>query len=354
MVRAMSNVPMSFPQLTLKNNCMWLRRFSLISSFVFCLLSPTVHAQNTEERDILKLLQMTQAAAKKSSYAGTFVYQQGNQIRTSKITHGFDGDTEVEKLEILDAKPREYIRRNGEVACYLPDSKVIQIEKNLSQEEFPALLSENVSLLPESYSIKKAQMSRVAGLECQVLNLQPKDALRYGFRLCVEKNAGLLLGVQTLNPRNEVIEQIAFTQISLGEVDKHRLKPSFTNVAQWKTENMTVQANVNSGWTVKNLPSGFKKTLETKRLIPISANVASTDPAQTKSHQVVQMMFSDGLSTISVFVEPNTGNRTEGSLQQGAMTIMGKRSGDNWLTVVGEVPNAAIKQVMNSIQFNKR
>lgn len=332
---------------------MQFRHISLIVVQALFFLSCTASAQSSEERDLLKLLQTTQAAAKKTSYSGTFVYQQGNQIRTSRITHGFDGDIEVEKLEILDAKPREYIRRNGEVSCYLPDSKLIQVEKNLSQEEFPALLSENVNLLPESYYIKKAQMSRVAGVECQVLNLQPKDALRYGFRLCVEKNAGLLLGVQTVNPRNEVIEQIAFTQISLGDVDKNRLKPSFANVAQWKTENMTVQANVNSGWIVKNLPSGFKKTLETKRLIPISANVAGADQGQPKSHQVVQMMFSDGLSTISVFVEPNTGNRTEGSLQQGAMTIMGKRSGDNWLTVVGEVPNAAIKQVMNSVQFKR-
>lgn len=347
------NVLMLCLHLNLKNNRMRFRHISLIVAQALLFLSSIASAQSGEERDLLKLLQTTQAAAKKSSYSGTFVYQQGNQIRTSRITHGFDGDAEVEKLEILDAKPREYIRRNGEVSCYLPDSKVIQIEKNLSQEEFPALLSENVNLLPESYYIKKAQMSRVAGVECQVLNFQPKDALRYGFRLCVEKNAGLLLGVQTLNPRNEVIEQIAFTQISLGDVDKNRLKPSYTNVAQWKTENMTVQANVNSGWTVKNLPSGFKKTLETKRLIPISANVANAEQGQAKSHQVVQMMFSDGLSTISVFVEPNTGNRTEGSLQQGAMTIMGKRSGDNWVTVVGEVPNAAIKQVMNSVQFKR-
>lgn len=333
---------------------MWFKHvFLVLASLTLASTSNGVDAQTSEDRDLLKMLHSVQSAAKKTSYSGTFVYQQGNQTKTSKITHGFDGDTEVEKLEILDAKPREYIRRNGEVSCYLPESKVIQVEQNLSQEEFPALLNQNAHSLPESYLIKKAQMSRVAGTECQVINFQPKDALRYGFRLCVEKNSGLLLGIQTLNPRSEVIEQIAFTQISLGEVDKAKLKPSFANVAQWKIENMTVQANVHSGWVVKNLPNGFKKTLETKRFIPISGNALGTDANQTKSHQVVQMMFSDGLSTISVFVEPNSGNRTEGSLQQGAMTIMGKRLGDNWLTVVGEVPNAAIKQVINSIQFKK-
>lgn len=333
---------------------MWCRNIILsIASFILVLTSFDISAKTNDERDLLKMLQQVQSAAKKTSYSGTFVYQQGNQIRTSRITHGFDADVEIEKLEILDGKPREYIRRNGEVSCYLPESKLIQVEKNLSQEEFPALLNQNVHLLPESYIVKKAQMSRVAGLECQVLSLQPKDNMRYGFRLCVEKNSGLLLGIQTLNPQNDVIEQIAFTQVSLGDVDKSKLKPSFPNVSQWKTENMTLQANVNSGWVVKNLPAGFKKTLETRRFIPISANASGTDANQMKPHQVVQLMFSDGLSTISVFVEPNTGGRTEGSLQQGAMTIMGKRHGDSWLTVVGEVPNAAIKQVINSIQFKK-
>ena len=324
---------------------------SFVSIFL-CQTPPTL-AQATEDHDVVKLLQATQLAAKKLSYSGTFVYQQGNQIRTSRITHGFDADIEVEKLEILDGKPREYIRRNGEVSCYLPDSKTIQVEKNLSQEEFPALLGDQARFLPLAYSIKKAQMSRVAGAECQVLNLQPKDEFRYGFRLCLEKNSGLLLGVQTLNARNEVIEQIAFTQISIGELDKSRFKPTYTNLSQWKTENLTVLANVSSGWFVKSLPSGFKKTLETKRIIPISANAAGSESPQAKVHQAIQMMFSDGLSTISVFIEPDSGDRTEGSLQQGAMTIMGRRQGDYWLTVVGEVPQAAIKQVINSIHFKK-
>ncbi len=333
---------------------MMLRQIFLLGFVsIFLCQSPSSLAHGAEDQDVLKLLQATQLAAKKLSYSGTFVYQQGNQIRTSRITHGFDADVEVEKLEILDGKPREYIRRNGEVSCYLPDSKTIQVEKNLSQEAFPALLGEQARHLPLSYVIKKAQMSRVAGTECQVLSLQPKDEFRFGFRVCLEKNSGLLLGVQTMNARNEVIEQIAFTQIAIGELDKSRFKPTYTNLSQWKTENLTVLANVNSGWYVKALPSGFKKTLETKRIIPISGNAASNEATQTKAHQAIQMMFSDGLSTISVFIEPDSGDRTEGSLQQGAMTIMGRRQGEYWLTVVGEVPQAAIKQVINSIQFKR-
>jgi sigma-E factor negative regulatory protein RseB len=66
------------------------------------------------------------------------------------------------------------------------------------------------------------------------------------------------------------------------------------------------------------------------------------------------MVFSDGLAAISVFIEPGLQSRTEGYMQQGAMNIAGKRQGDFWLTIVGEVPVAAIRQVANSIEFKPK
>ncbi|MFZ6774760.1 MucB/RseB C-terminal domain-containing protein [Undibacterium sp. SXout7W] len=308
---------------------------------------------NDHTHDIPSLLQKIQSSAQKMEYAGTFVYQQANQIRTSRITHVIHSGTEIEKLEILDGIPREYIRKNADVTCYLPESKTIQIEKNVTQEVFPAFLTSNVTNLPEYYSIKKADLNRVAGIECQTYLFDPKDTYRYGYRLCVEKNSGLLLRAQTVNTKNEVIEQIAFTQLSIADIDRHKVKPSFQQTGHWRIENLTVQTNINSGWIVKSIPKGFKKTREMKRLIPIVATSGSEHtPEQT--HQVIQMIFSDGLAAISVFIEPYGNHRSEGVLQQGAMTIMGKRYGDYWLTVLGEVPVAAIQQVMSSIEFKPK
>ena len=306
-----------------------------------------------EKKDVQNILQKIRSSAQKLNYSGTFVYQQASQIRTSRITHLVDASGEVEKLEILDGKPREYIRHNDEVACYLPDTKTVQIEKNVTQEVFPAMLANNALSLPDTYAIQRQDMGRVAGMPCQIVNFEPRDAFRYGYRLCMDNASGLLLRAQTINNKNEIIEQIAFTQIAIGDIDKSRVKSSFPNAGQWQTENLTVQSNVNSGWIVKSLPAGFKKTREMKRLIPISPATAANS-AETKAHQVVQMIFSDGLAAISVFIEPDSQSRTEGSLQQGAMTIMVKRHGDYWLTVVGEVPFTAIKQVMNSIEYKPK
>lgn len=334
---------------------MWMRFCKIFAGVALsaCCVS-LCFAQSNVASDVVSILRKAQSAPQKLNFSGTFVYQQGNQIRTSRVTHILDASGELEKLEILDGRPREYIRHNDVVSCYLPDSKTIQIEKQVSQEVFPSLFTGNPGALLEGYSINRVELNRVAGVDCEVFGFVPKDHFRYGYRLCIDKSTGLLLRAQTINEKNEVIEQIAFTQLQLGDIDRNRLKPTFGDVSQWHVENVTSPNTDQSGWQVKALPPGFKKTQELKRLIAAPNSGKDAKTKQEKANQAVQLMFSDGLATISVFIEPDSGSRTEGSLQQGAMTIMGKRQGDYWLTVVGEVPFAAIKQVINSIEFKPK
>ena len=304
------------------------------------------------------------SAAQKLNYSGTFVYQQADQIRTSRIAHLLEGKNEREKLEILDGKPREYIRNNEEIICYVPESRTLLVEKRVTHDVFPAILAANPAALAEHYEIRKGETGRVAGFDCQALLLEPKDNLRYGYRLWAEKSTGLLLRAQTLNERNEVVEQIAFTQVTIGNVDRAKVQPSFSNTKGWRVENAVMSQATLTGWSVKAMPAGFKKIREMKRQIsdtPALATVGSTaagtagNPAiRPAQREVAQIVYSDGLAAISVFIEPVALSRTEGSMQQGAMNITGKREGDFWLTIVGEVPAAAIKQVANSIEFKPR
>ncbi len=307
-----------------------------------------------EKQEAQSWLKKIQSAAQKLNYSGTFVYQQANQMRTSRITHVADGKNEIEKLEVLDGKPREYIRNNEEIICYVPESKTILVEKRVMQDVFPAILASNPSDLEEHYNLKKGEVGRVAGFDCQAVVLEPKDKLRYGYKLWAEKSTGLLLHAQTLNEKSEVVEQIAFTQIAIGNIDRNRVKPSFNNTSGWRVEN-AVMSQVNlSNWAVKSIPSGFKKIREMKRLVSDAPSPGTHSNTQPSQREVSQIVFSDGLAAISVFIEPGTLSRTEGSLQQGAMNIIGKRHGDFWLTIVGEVPSAALKQVANSIEFKTK
>jgi sigma-E factor negative regulatory protein RseB len=311
-------------------------------------------------REAQSWLRKIHSSAQKLNYSGTFVYQQANQMRTSRITHVLDGKNEVEKLEILDGKPREYIRNNEEVICYVPELKTLLVEKRITHDVFPAILAANPVDLTEFYSVKMAEAGRVAGHDCQSIVLEPKDNLRYGYKLWAEKSSGLLLRAQTLNEKREVVEQIAFTQILIGNVDRSRAKPSITNTNGWHVENAVMSQISLSGWVVKALPPGFKKIREVKRMVtdasaPNSASSVNVQGnVQPNQREVAQMVFSDGLAAISVFIEPGSQSRTEGSIHQGALNIVGKRQGDFWLTIVGEVPSAAIKQVANSIEFKSK
>lgn len=327
--------------------------FFRLALVFFSFIAFSAYAESVEpardQLDAPAWLKKIQSSAQKLNYSGTFVYQQGNQVRTSRITHVHNGKSEQEKLEILDGKPREYIRNNEEIVCYAPDSKSIRIEKRVTQDVFPAILGANPTELAEHYNLVKGETGRVAGHDCQAIVLKPKDKLRYGYKLWAEKSTGLLLRAQTLNEKNEVVEQIAFTQIGIGHIDPNLVKSSFTNTNGWRVENAVMSEADLSAWSVTAMPPGFKRIREMKRVI---ADHGSTGAATQR--EVSQIVYSDGLAAISVFIEPGSQSRTEGSMQQGAMNIVGKRQGDYWLTIVGEVPSVAIKQVSNSIEFKPK
>ena len=329
-----------------------LSRFVVAVSFLVAFSAFAETAVNpSERRDALSWLKKIQSAAQKLNYSGTFVYQQGNQMRTSRITHLAEGRNEIEKLEILDGKPREYIRNNDEVICYIPEARTLQVEKRVAQEMFPAMLAANPTDVAEFYDVRKEEGGRVAGYDCQAVVLEPKDNLRYGYKLWAEKSTGLLLRAQTLNEKHEAVEQISFTQVMIGNIDRSRVKASFPNTSGWRVENTAMsQANL-AGWTVKFLPPGFRKIREVKRLV---SDAPAGAASQNTQREVSQIVFSDGLAAISVFIEPGSQSRTEGSVQQGAMNIIGRRYGDFWLTIVGEVPATALKQVANSIEFKSK
>ena len=343
----------------------------VVSSFIaFASHAETLEAP-VDRQDAQTWLKKIQSAAQRLNYSGTFVYQQENQIRTSRITHLLEGRNEREKLEILDGKPREYIRNNEEIICYVPEIRTLLVEKRVTQDVFPAILAATPAELAEHYDIRKGETGRGAGFDCQALVLQPKDNLRYGYKLWAEKSTGLLLRAQTLNERSEVVEQIAFTQLAIGNVDRARVRSSYPNTVGWRVENAVMSQAALTGWTVKAIPPGFRKIREMKRMISdtpadpslanASAAAASPAPAggvaalaKPTQRELSQIVYSDGLAAISIFIEPVSQSRTEGSMQQGAMNITGKRQGDFWLTIVGEVPAAAIKQVANSIEFKPR
>jgi sigma-E factor negative regulatory protein RseB len=64
-----------------------------------------------------------------------------------------------------------------------------------------------------------------------------------------------------------------------------------------------------------------------------------------------QMVYSDGLASISVFIEPAAPqDAVEGDASKGPVNVATRRHGDFWLTVVGDAPAASIRQMAAAIE----
>jgi len=305
--------------------------------------------QDGSIQDAVNWLNRIAGSATEKTFSGIYIHQYGSRMETSRVTHMVDDSGEQEKLETLDGPPREIIRKNDEITCYIPDAKLMRVDRKRARKFFPGLLS-NVPNIVENYSAKLGGIDRVAGFDCQVIILDPKDNFRFGHQFCAEMNTGLLLRATMLSDKTDVLEQFAFTQLAIGgPVNRDLLKSSYGDKkGGWQTDKSALKEGrqVDSGWSAKSLPSGFKKILEIKRTM------------SGHSEPVIHQIYSDGLASVSVFIESTKpGDKVHtGLIQQGNYNLYVRPLEDQpySVKVLGEVPRTALQQIGNSLVNQRR
>ena len=323
----------------------WVRDVRVVArSFLVLSFALNVASAHADEQpaEALALLNRIQQAAQRQTYVGTFIHQQGAQVQATRVTHVADRSGEHEKLELMDGQPREFIRHNDDVRCYMPDSRLILIEKRARHDSFPALLTSPPVELDRYYRLSVEGVDRIAGHAAQRVSLEARDQQRYGYRLWFDKVSFLLLKAQTLNEKGGVIEQVAFTDVVIGgTVDASRVKPSIVNTTGWRTEtNRMVAVDLaQDGWSVAQPVSGFRKVMEVRR-------------AFGGREDIGQMVFSDGLAVISIFIEPAAPHDAPaGEASKGPVNVVTERHGDFWLTIVGDAPASSVRDMARQIDF---
>ena len=302
---------------------------------------------SAQAQDALKWLTKMATASRHQNYSGTFVYQYSNETETSRVVHYVNSaGGEFERLETLDGPPREVVRSNDQIVCYLPSSKAVLVEQRAGGH-FPSLLPETLAGIPDNYDVRKEGRDRVAGHDCVWIAVLPRDNLRYGRRLCAELTSGLPLRARTVNEKNQTVESFAFTQLKLGGTfnrDKVRSRyAQKARVQNWRVDRSALNSNgetpADTGWVVNNQPVGFKKTMEVKRVIA------------GRAAPVSHIVFSDGLTAISVFIESATKPGKQSLSHQGAVNIFTRPYGSHLVTVLGEAPAATVMQIANSLEL---
>ena len=309
-------------------------------------LSPVGEAPTLGTVDWLRRMH---AASRQRTYVGTFVVSSptGN-LSSSRIWHVADNGQLLERIEAMSGVPRSTFRRNDHVMTFLPEEKVVKSEKRENLDFFPNLPGAPDSTIGEFYDVRLLGKGRVAGFDADVLQLAPRDALRFGYRIWSERRSGLVVALQTVDADGRVVEQSAFSELQFdAPVKTQALAQMMGNTAGYRVEKSELERTTPAaeGWALRESVAGFK---------PVDCYRRALDGV-AKPERTMQWTFSDGLASVSLFVEPYDAQRSsrEAVMTMGATNTLARRvsdkGGDWWLTIVGEVPAQTLQAFAQSL-----
>lgn len=310
------------------------------------LLAVSMLAQASDE-DWQMLKRVTQAG-RQQSLSGTYLHQMNGMLETFRIARAGGSGSVLERRVALDGSPREIIRNGENLTCFAPDKKSLVAAKVSAMRLFPALMSDDVADIAQSYSLRRLGSDRVAQRDCNWLELKPRDQQRYSERICADQQTALPLKVMTLTPHNEVVEQYTFTEVEFSAPhDKSQLKPHFRLSSQLRGSAPALgQAGIRARLEVSGLPAGFKLIRSVQRTLQPGAG----------SKPVRHMVFSDGLVMLSLFVEPlpQDAPAVRSMNLHGAINMATASQGDQLLTLVGDMPATTLSSLVRSIHFTAK
>lgn len=321
-----------------------------ILSAVWCSPALAGAGASATSTDVGGWLGRMQSAARMSNYQGTVVFTAGDVVSSSRVAHYGVGDQSFERVEALDGRQQRVYRHNDLIHSFWPQSKIVTAEIR-DAVATPAVLPDIDPRVQEHYELKLLGADRVAGREARVLMLKPRDDFRFAQRLWADAATGLMLRADVLNAQGGVLESSAFSDIEVGGKPQRESvlgpmkKLDGYRVVKLDSVSTTLEQE---GWVVGALPTGFRLVGCVRRPIGLPA----ADPAPPVA-RALQAVYSDGLTRVSVFVEPYDAAAPRQPLltQLGATHTLMRSRGDRWwVTVMGDVPATTLKQFFAALE----
>jgi len=260
-----------------------------------------------------------------------------------KVVHVVEDGVIRERVLVQEGEGLEIVRNGNEVQCILPDKKSVLVEEWNDQSTLFSTLPSTDIRFGSQYDISIVRTERVAGRKAVLLAIRPHDEYRFGHRIWLDTETGFPLQTRLVGQDGVALEQVKFADISLDkQVDASALTPSTsTENFRWFTSpKRTITHTVTSGWTCDNLPPGFRVLNSHGEVLP-----GSDVP-------VTHILYSDGLASVSVFIEPARGNKPTRRSRVGASHTFSIQVGGHQVTAVGEVPAQAVEQIASSMRPN--
>ena len=300
-------------------------------------------AQAADDAAARQWLDRMAVAVNNLSYEGTLVYRRGNQLEAMRIYHRVDDGVIRERLVSLSGPHREVLRDDQTVRCIFPDRHSVLVDTRITEPWYPIIPAEQAVDPSTRYDFRILDEERIAGMTAVQLHVRPKDGYRYGYRLWLERNTGMLLKSELLGADGRPLEQLMFTDVTIGgTITDSDLTPDvaqdgFVQVEFPRAE-PTAPGTVDlARWEVGELPEGF---------------MLSSHRHSEHNGTLEHLVYTDGLASVSVYVEPasKAERPLRGAGQMGPINMFGTERQGFAVTAVGEVPSDTVRVIATSVR----
>ncbi len=284
-------------------------------------------------------------AMRNLNYRGNFVYMHENQLESMNIAHYRDEQGEKEHLLSLNGEAREVIRDNQNLTCIWPSSREVVIDLSRKSSYSPIFIPEDIARLEKFYDMKLLGMDRIAGEETMVVHIDPRDQYRYGIKFWINRQNMLMMKSSLIDENRREIEQVMFTSLNLfdeGEklvIDSMPKDQDKYRMMRYHRGDNSAEAKLEGAWQLDDVPGGFWRDSVLMRRIPDSGLI------------VQQLVYTDGLASMSVFIERQTSETMQGSTSMGAVNAFIRVLADHSITAIGEVPAITVKRMAEAVTY---
>ncbi len=269
------------------------------------------------------------------NYRGSFTYEYFNSplLQSFRVSHWVADQVEYERLEYLNGPEREVVRSGQQLDCLTPGDQLLQ--GRLTR------MGSRLEQLDNFYQVKVLYEERVAGRAATRLQVAPRDNFRHGFLLSVDQETGLVLSSLMVDASGRVLERYQFIELEiLPDASELAQQPPAPRQRQAKASpgdcNQTEVGEPNT-WQLSWVPPGF-----------VFAGQQKTQASRD------MLMYTDGMTTFSVFIEPTEAALPELVGHRGAtLALMSRLTKDQELyrvTVVGEIPQITAEHIAQGVR----
>jgi len=232
--------------------------------FVFAIFyAGTLGAVESQSQTGIDWLKSMRHAVSGLSYQGNVSYIKDQQVDSFKLFHAKIDGVERERLVSMNSPLREVVRTGSNISRYAQETQQVLVETRPSEHSLLLSLPDDLGALERVYRINLMGREYVAGLQTQVVALEPRDGFRYSRILWIDVTTRLPLKLDVINEEGQSVEQVVFTAINTRDpVPPRELEPVMKN------QHSITQISHRESLPLKDLRWTLAHVPEASRLLP--------------------------------------------------------------------------------------